>query len=84
MFFLPVLEIGSGEFVRCGVCESAFDPECLDESCTASCEELLVEVPYRALRATLSAQPRDGSAEPRWSRAVVTDALSAHSSFRRH
>lgn len=84
VFFLSVREIGSGEFVRCAVCENAFDPECLDESSTASCEELLVEVPYRALRAALSAESRDGSAEPRWSRAAVADALSANSSFRRH
>ena len=50
LFFVPV---GSsrGEFVLCRSCESAFDPECLDESSTALCDELMLDVPQTAIRA---------------------------------
>jgi hypothetical protein len=52
-----------GEFVLCRTCESAFDPECLDESSTALCEELLLEVPYEAVRARVGTRPRAPPAE---------------------
>jgi len=77
------MEISSGEFILCGVCDSAFDLECLDESSTAMCEELLVHVPYPALRAVAGAARLGGSAEPGWER-TIADALSANSKFRRH
>lgn len=32
-------------FVRCDACQATFDPECLDESSTKSCDELMVGVP---------------------------------------
>ena len=54
--FLPVAG-RRGEFVLCRACECAFDPECLDESSTALCEELLVDVPDAAIRARLRPRP---------------------------
>jgi hypothetical protein len=50
VFFMPVAS-SRGEFILCKACESAFDPECLDESSTASCDELLLDVPHAAVRA---------------------------------
>jgi methionyl-tRNA synthetase len=35
----------AGAFVRCDACEATFDPECLNESSIASCDELMVSVP---------------------------------------
>lgn len=45
------LQVGKrrGEFVRCDACGSAFDPECLDESSTASLESLREFPPHFAL-----------------------------------
>ena len=40
---------------------SAFDPECLEESSTASCDELLLDVPHAAVRART--RPRVSLAE---------------------
>ena len=53
--FVPV---GSsrGEFVLCSNCESPFDPECLDESSTATCDELMLVVPHAAVRSRPRAQ----------------------------
>ena len=55
--FLPVANT-RGEFVFCQACGSAFDPECLDESTTATCDELIMQVPFPALSARVRAQPR--------------------------
>jgi len=43
-FFIPLGSTG-GEFVLCSTCQSAFDPECLDESSTKELDELEVDVP---------------------------------------
>jgi hypothetical protein len=56
-YFIPVA-VRYGEFVLCRSCEAAFDPECLDESSTASCEELLlIDVPQAAITTRLRPQP---------------------------
>lgn len=78
-----VMEVSSGEFVLCDVCESALDLECLDESSTASYEELVVHPPLRALLAIERAERRKRPAGPPWER-TIADALSANSKFRRH
>ena len=54
--FIPVAG-RRGEFVMCRTCEFAFDPECLDESSTALCEELLLDVPDAAIRARVRPKP---------------------------
>lgn len=54
--FMPVAS-RRGEFVMCRTCEFAFDPECLDESSTALCEELLLDVPQAAIRARVRPRP---------------------------
>lgn len=49
VYFIPV-SVRHGEFVLCRTCEAPFDPECLDESSTALCEELmLVDVPWKVI-----------------------------------
>lgn len=59
-YFIPVSS-RHGEFVLCRNCEAAFDPECLDESSTATCEELmLVNVPWKAV--TMRLRPGDQGA----------------------
>lgn len=83
LFRVSVMEISGGEFILCDMCESALDLECLDESSTALYEELLVHVPYSALRPIARATPLDGSAGPQWE-STIADALSANSKFRRH
>ena len=57
VFFVP-LGITRGEFVLCLNCGSAFNLECLDETSTATCDELIMEVPMRAARADLWFRPR--------------------------
>ena len=83
-FFMPLVGLSRGEFVLCDVCEGAFDLECLDESSTALCSELLMHVPFAAIRLELGGVPPGVSVEPPWVRATIGDALSANSSFRRH
>ena len=53
LFFIPISN-SRGEFVLCRTCDSAFDPECLDETSTASCDELLLDVPYEAVAARVT------------------------------
>jgi hypothetical protein len=57
VFFVP-LGITRGEFVLCLNCESAFSPECLDETSTATCDELIMEVPMNVAVANLQFRPR--------------------------
>lgn len=57
VFFVP-LGITRGEFVLCLNCESAFSLECLDETSTATCDELIMEVPMKAAVANLRFRPR--------------------------
>jgi hypothetical protein len=91
LFFIPVSSSG-GEFIRCDACKSAFELECLDESSTASREELLADAPDSAIYATLSAASQDGArtigaryTEPAWERGSRNvKSLSAKSSSRRH
>lgn len=61
-FFIPVSN-SRGEFVLCRTCDSAFDPECLDETSTALCDELLLDVPYEAVRARVGTRPQASLAE---------------------
>ncbi|HEU5331903.1 MAG TPA: hypothetical protein VFU73_04055 [Actinocrinis sp.] len=96
--FIPVGGWG-GQFILCPACDSAFDLECLDESSTAFCEELMIQVPDRARQARLFSsrggpgRGRDGDRgsmrwapepEPDGPRAGVRETLSARSSSRRH
>jgi hypothetical protein len=70
--FVPVAGRNS-RFVLCLNCETAFAPECLDESSTAELAELEITVPgfaYREIAARGRQRGRPG--------------LSAHSDFRRH
>jgi len=39
---------GQVRFVRCDACQATFHPECLDESSTKTCDELVVAVPESA------------------------------------
>jgi hypothetical protein len=57
VFFVP-LGNTRGEFVLCLNCESTFSPECLDETSTATCDELIMEVPMKAAGANLRFRPR--------------------------
>lgn len=63
LFFVP-LGFSTGEFVLCLNCESAFAPECLDETSTATCDDLIMEVPMRAARADLRFRPRTAPPAP--------------------
>jgi hypothetical protein len=71
VFFVP-LGITRGEFVLCLNCESAFSLECLDETSTATCDELIIGAPMKASRADLRFRPRaapvfDHEEEEPWS-----------------
>lgn len=98
ILFMPVGGWGC-EFILCPECDSAFDLECLDESSTAFCEELMIQVPDRARHAkpVLPGRGADGGGdaacqsvrwvpepEPAGSRAGVRETLSAWSVLRRH
>ena len=91
LLFIPVSSSG-GEFIRCDVCANAFDLECLDESSTASCNELLADAPDAAIRARLSMTQGDATravgtlyAEPEWERGSRNvKSLSARSASRKH
>ena len=82
LFFLPVADLSGGEFVLCCTCNSTFDVECLDESSTAFCDELMIEVPDFAIRARI--QPRSPDAPAEFVAAAARGSISAHSAFRRH
>jgi hypothetical protein len=90
LFFIPVSS-NSGEFIRCDTCENAFDLECLDESSTAFCHELLADAPDSAIRARLAtarqhvAERSTRYDEPQWERGSRNvKSLSAVSSSRKH
>ena len=73
LFVLIPLSTTGGEFVLCSTCETAFDPECLDESSTKELDELEVDVPGFACGPM--GPPGAGSSRPQF---------SANSAFRRH
>ena len=83
LFHASVMAVSSREFVLCDVCDSALDLECLDESSTASYEELVVQVPLRALLGGGARGTPQRSAGRQWE-PTIADALSANSKFRRH
>jgi hypothetical protein len=62
LLFMPVSS-SRGEFVLCRTCDSAFDPECLDETSTALCDELLLDVPYEAVQARVDTRPQTSLAD---------------------
>ena len=97
--FVPLFRTGGCEFVLCLTCDSAFDLECLDESSTALCHELMIQVPDRALYGKASPDPRravDGEGgdrrsarwipepEPTGPQETIWKSLSARSATRRH
>ena len=57
VFFVP-LGFTRGECVLCLSCESAFGLACLDETSTATCDELIMEVPIKVAQANLRFRPR--------------------------
>jgi hypothetical protein len=90
LFFIPVSSSG-GEFIRCDTCKTAFELDCLDETSTASCNELLADVPDEAIHAVLSAATLEDSetaieyTEPQWERGSHNvKSLFARSGSRRH
>lgn len=98
VYFVPLAPWGR-EFVLCPTCDSAFDLECLDESSTAFCDELAIQVPDFARHAQLSlaseaapgGQGDDWQSmrwvptpEPGGPRAGLRETLSARSASRRH
>lgn len=60
VFFIPLMGVGGGEFILCSVCECAFDLECLDESSTATCDELMLTVPDKAIRGRARVDESEG------------------------
>ena len=58
LFFIPLTR--GGEFILCPDCESAYDLECLDESSTATYDELMVDVPDVVIRARARVHPGEG------------------------
>jgi len=97
-YLVPVASWGR-EFILCPACDSAFDLECLDESSTAFCEELMIQVPDFARHAGLNAitSSTAGDRDSEWQsmrwvpepeatgpRAGVRETLSARSALRRH
>jgi hypothetical protein len=56
--FLVPLSTSGGRFVLCSDCQTAFDPECLDDSSTAEGHELEVDVPGFACK-VLRRRPAD-------------------------
>lgn len=64
VFFIPI-GITRGECVLCLSCESAFRLESLDETSTATCDELIMEVPMNAPRVhPAGTEPIGGPAPP--------------------
>jgi hypothetical protein len=57
VFFVPI-GVTRGECALCLNCESAFNLECLDETSTATCDELIMEAPMKVTRANLRFRPR--------------------------